>query len=79
MLTSTIGDFMYAENADMYYMYGRANGNGSAAQRIECIKRSFLIDEAVIVNLVKHVRSVSPDMMLVNEETYAVQAWKKAS
>ncbi|GFV51867.1 hypothetical protein TNCV_1322211 [Trichonephila clavipes] len=40
-----MGHFTYAENADMHYMYGRANDNSSAALRIECITRSFLIDE----------------------------------
>ncbi|GFV96518.1 hypothetical protein TNCV_1999701 [Trichonephila clavipes] len=29
-----MGDFMYAKNADMHYMYGRANGNGRAALRV---------------------------------------------
>ncbi|GFW37268.1 hypothetical protein TNCV_2632521 [Trichonephila clavipes] len=28
-----MGDIPYAENADMPYMYGRANGNGRAALR----------------------------------------------
>ncbi|GFY05144.1 hypothetical protein TNCV_3270161 [Trichonephila clavipes] len=54
--------------------------------RYEYIMCSFLIDECritesfsgYIVNFVKHVRSTSPYMMLVDEELYAVQAWKKA-
>ena len=62
-------------------MYGRVNGNGRAAY--ECITSSFLIDKCRIteffssstVNLVKKVRSISPDTKLVDE---AVQAWKKA-
>lgn len=29
-----MGDFTYAEKADMHYMYGRANGNGRAALRM---------------------------------------------
>ncbi|GFU91046.1 hypothetical protein TNCV_4923771 [Trichonephila clavipes] len=53
--------------------------------RYECITCRFLIDECwitnlfrgYIVNFVKHVRSMSPDIMLVDEELYAVQAWKK--
>ncbi|GFV09470.1 hypothetical protein TNCV_3158681 [Trichonephila clavipes] len=32
-----------------------------------------------IVIFVKHVRSTSPDMMLINQDLYAVQAWKKIS
>ncbi len=59
----------------------------TAELRYECITRSLLIDECriteffsgYIVNLVKQFRSTSPDMKLVDEELYAVQAWKKAS
>ncbi|GFT38448.1 hypothetical protein TNCV_1195771 [Trichonephila clavipes] len=48
--------------------------------RYECIMRSFLIDECritelfsgCIVNFVKHVRSTSSDMMLVDKDLYAV-------
>ncbi|GFU66128.1 hypothetical protein TNCV_2858011 [Trichonephila clavipes] len=29
-----MGDFTYAENADMHYIYGRANGNGRTALRM---------------------------------------------
>ncbi|GFU98892.1 hypothetical protein TNCV_3381381 [Trichonephila clavipes] len=58
-----------------------------AELRYECITCSFLIDEdriteffsGYITNFVKHVRSTSPDMMLVDEVLYAVQVWKKAS
>ncbi|GFV64879.1 hypothetical protein TNCV_3847441 [Trichonephila clavipes] len=54
--------------------------------RYECITRSFLINECritkcfsgYIVNFVKHVCSTSSDMMLVDEELYEVQSWKKA-
>ncbi|GFV12984.1 hypothetical protein TNCV_3175191 [Trichonephila clavipes] len=53
--------------------------------RYECITLSFLIDEYLItelfsgyiVNFVKQVRLTSPDMMLVNEELYAVQGWNE--
>ncbi|GFY17689.1 hypothetical protein TNCV_1074241 [Trichonephila clavipes] len=52
----------------------------------ECITRSFLIDECritelfrgYIVNFVKHVSSTSADMILDDEELYAIQAWRKA-
>ncbi|GFX56136.1 hypothetical protein TNCV_3062221 [Trichonephila clavipes] len=62
-----MGDFMYTENVDMRYMNGRAKGNGSAALQIECIKRSFQINECLIteffsdymVNFVKNVPSKS--------------------
>ncbi|GFX36777.1 uncharacterized protein TNCV_5036131 [Trichonephila clavipes] len=29
-----MGDFTYAENAGMHYMYGRVNGNGTAVLRM---------------------------------------------
>ncbi|GFU50239.1 uncharacterized protein TNCV_300741 [Trichonephila clavipes] len=29
-----MGGFTYSENADMHYMYGRANGNDRSAQRM---------------------------------------------
>jgi hypothetical protein len=59
----------------------------TAELRYECITRNFVIDECriieffsgYIVNLVKQVRSTSSDMKLVDEELYAVQAWKKAT
>ncbi|GFW22653.1 hypothetical protein TNCV_2764651 [Trichonephila clavipes] len=34
VLTSMMEDFTYAKKADMHYMYGRANGNDSAALRM---------------------------------------------
>ncbi|GFX80791.1 hypothetical protein TNCV_4695021 [Trichonephila clavipes] len=34
VLTSTNGDFMYAEKADLHYMYDHANGDGRAALRM---------------------------------------------
>ncbi|GFU07261.1 hypothetical protein TNCV_2655871 [Trichonephila clavipes] len=34
VLNSTMGDFTYAEDTDMCYMYGRANSNGRAALRM---------------------------------------------
>ncbi|GFV86489.1 hypothetical protein TNCV_2156821 [Trichonephila clavipes] len=54
----------------------------TAEMRYECITRSFLIDECrfteffsgYIVN-VKHVRSTSPDMMLVDQERYRSLSW----
>ncbi|GFV67056.1 hypothetical protein TNCV_357401 [Trichonephila clavipes] len=56
----------------------------AAELRYECITRSFLIDECritefysgCVVNSMKHVRSTSPSMMLVNKDLYAVQADK---
>ncbi|GFS92877.1 hypothetical protein TNCV_1162551 [Trichonephila clavipes] len=80
-----MGDFTtYAKNADMHYMYGRANGNGRAAC-YECITRSFLIDDCRITelsscfinNFVKHICSTSSDMMLVDKVLYTIQAWMK--
>ncbi|GFY05268.1 hypothetical protein TNCV_2207141 [Trichonephila clavipes] len=55
--------------------------------RNECITLSFLLEEcqitesfsAYIVNFVRPVRFTSPDMMLVDKDLHAVQAWKKAS
>ncbi|GFT03896.1 hypothetical protein TNCV_1730751 [Trichonephila clavipes] len=57
-----MGDFTYAGNADLHYMYGRENGNGRAAL-YECIAHSSQIDECriteffshYIVNFVKHI------------------------
>ncbi|GFW95496.1 uncharacterized protein TNCV_1721981 [Trichonephila clavipes] len=51
----------------------------------KCITLSFLTDECrirevfsgFVINFVKHVRFTSPDMIPVDEELYAVQAWKK--
>ncbi|GFY04733.1 hypothetical protein TNCV_419871 [Trichonephila clavipes] len=51
------------------------------------ITRCFLSNECRVteffsgytVNFVKHVRSKSPDMLLADEELYAVQAWKNRS
>ncbi|GFS88833.1 hypothetical protein TNCV_1000431 [Trichonephila clavipes] len=34
VLTFTMGDYTYAKNADILYMYDRANGNGRAALRM---------------------------------------------
>ncbi|GFW06412.1 hypothetical protein TNCV_2187471 [Trichonephila clavipes] len=57
----------------------------TAELRYECITCSFLIDECRItecfsgyINNMKRVHSTSPDMMLVDEELYAVQDWKKS-
>lgn len=66
-----MGDFTYAEKADMHYMYGRANGNGRAALRMyraEYPDRRMpdhRIFNGYIVNFVKQVRSTSTDMTLV--------------
>ncbi|GFT00692.1 hypothetical protein TNCV_3113971 [Trichonephila clavipes] len=57
-----------------------------AELRCECIRHSVLIDECriteffsdCIVNFMKNVHSILPDMMLVDNELYPVQAWKKA-
>ncbi|GFX20213.1 hypothetical protein TNCV_1437731 [Trichonephila clavipes] len=54
----------------------------TAELRYDCITLSFLIDKCriteffsgCIVNVMKRVRSTSPDMIMVNEELYAVQA-----
>ncbi|GFV66311.1 uncharacterized protein TNCV_2737251 [Trichonephila clavipes] len=63
------------------HMYGRANGNGRAALRM--YRAQFpdrrMLDAVASSTFLKRVHSMSPDMMLVNEELYAVQAWKKAS
>ncbi|GFV42042.1 hypothetical protein TNCV_1569091 [Trichonephila clavipes] len=68
----------------MHYVYGCVNSNCRAALRMyravddECRITEFFGGD--IVNFVTiHVRSTSPDMMLVYEELYPVQAWKKAS
>ncbi|GFT55276.1 hypothetical protein TNCV_4611481 [Trichonephila clavipes] len=58
-----------------------------AELRYEGIRRAFLIDECriaeffsrYIIIFVKHVLSTSPHMMLVDEDLYGVQNWKKAS
>ncbi|GFS54793.1 hypothetical protein TNCV_3575441 [Trichonephila clavipes] len=58
----------------------------TAELRNECILSRSLIDECritgffsgYIVNCVKLVRSTSPEM-LVDEELYEVQTWKKSS
>ncbi|GFW21117.1 hypothetical protein TNCV_2703551 [Trichonephila clavipes] len=84
---STMGNLTYAENAVFHYMYGRAIGNVVLAELCyECITLNFLINEyriteffgGYIVN-VKHVRFMSPVMILVDERLYTVQAGKKAS
>ncbi|GFY24402.1 hypothetical protein TNCV_1014501 [Trichonephila clavipes] len=57
----------------------------TAELHYECITRRLIIDECRIteffsgniVNCAKHVHSTSPDMMLVDEELFPVQAWKK--
>ncbi|GFX35993.1 hypothetical protein TNCV_4215151 [Trichonephila clavipes] len=70
-------DFKYAENADMHYGYGCANGNGKAALRMDHAQfpdRRMPVHSSYIVNSVKHVRSMSPDVMLVGEELHAVQS-----
>ncbi|GFX19352.1 hypothetical protein TNCV_3014911 [Trichonephila clavipes] len=76
-----MGDCTYAKNADRHHMYDRANGNGRTALRMYH-EQSMMPDHRIfsdyIVNFVKHLCSTSPDMMLVDEELYAVQAWKKA-
>ena len=61
--TSTMGDFTYAEKADMYYIYRRVNGNERAALRM--YHADFLTDECQI--LLKQVRSTSTEMKLVGE------------
>ncbi|GFV55782.1 DUF4817 domain-containing protein [Trichonephila clavipes] len=37
-----MGDFMYAERADMHYMYGTANGNNRAALRMQFPDRRIM-------------------------------------
>ncbi|GFT06200.1 hypothetical protein TNCV_1595961 [Trichonephila clavipes] len=79
-----VGDLTYAVNADMHYMCGCANGNGRAAllmyhpQFLDHRMPDHIIFHLFIVN-VRHVRSTSPDMMLVNEMLYAILTLKKAS
>ncbi|GFS76753.1 hypothetical protein TNCV_1623061 [Trichonephila clavipes] len=80
-----MGDLTYAENANMHCMYVRANGNGRAELRMYHVRfpdrrmPDHKIFSGYIVNFVKHVRSTPSDMVLVNDELFAVQAWKKAS
>ncbi|GFV19150.1 hypothetical protein TNCV_3223681 [Trichonephila clavipes] len=71
-----MGDFTYAEIADMHYMYGRANGNGRAALRRYHTQFSDprMPDYRIFQLHRIHVRSTLPDMMLVDEELYTVQA-----
>ncbi|GFS67245.1 hypothetical protein TNCV_2902531 [Trichonephila clavipes] len=73
---------MNAENADMHYMYGRANGNGRDALRMYHAQSpdQRMPDHRIFQWLHRqlHKMSTSPDMMLVDEELYTVQAWKKA-
>ncbi|GFV25061.1 hypothetical protein TNCV_885271 [Trichonephila clavipes] len=38
VLTSTVGDLTHAENADMHYIKGHADGNGRAVLRIYHVK-----------------------------------------
>ncbi|GFY18109.1 hypothetical protein TNCV_2045181 [Trichonephila clavipes] len=84
VLKSMMGGITYAENADIHYMYVSANANGKVALRMY---NSFLTDECQITeffsgsifNFVKHVCFQSPDMMLIDKELFAVQAWKKTS
>ena len=76
-----MGDYVYAEKADMHCMYGLANGSSGAALQIypsqfdECRITEFF--SRYIVSLVKEIRSTSPDVKMVDEELYPLQAWKK--
>ncbi|GFT91319.1 hypothetical protein TNCV_2169031 [Trichonephila clavipes] len=71
---STMEGLTHAENADMHYMYGRANSNGTnelgmyQAQFPDRRVPNHKIFQCYIFNFVKYVRFKSPDMMLVNEE-----------
>ncbi|GFV59879.1 hypothetical protein TNCV_4740071 [Trichonephila clavipes] len=40
VLTSTMENFTYAENADMHYMYDHANSKGKAALRMYYVQLS---------------------------------------
>ncbi|GFY21350.1 hypothetical protein TNCV_3993941 [Trichonephila clavipes] len=82
----TIGDLTYAEKAGMHFKYGRVNDDVRAALRIHQAQfpdrrmpEHTEFFSGYIVNFVKQVCSTSPDMMQVDEELYAIQAWKKAS
>ena len=83
MLTYTMGDFFYAEKANMHCIFRRANGSGTSALLNH--HAQFLIDECCIteifsfyhrifriyiIDLVKQIRSTSADMKLVCEELY---------
>ncbi|GFV90895.1 hypothetical protein TNCV_3616571 [Trichonephila clavipes] len=78
---STMGDFTYAENADMHYRYGSANGNGRADLRMHVVQffDRRMPDHRIFQRLHRQLRCTTPDMILVDEELYVVQAWKKAS
>ncbi|GFX37592.1 hypothetical protein TNCV_3201161 [Trichonephila clavipes] len=74
VLTSTVGDFTCAKNADTHYMHDCSNGNGRAVLRMYHAQfpdrrmPHHRIFSGCIVSFVKHVRSTSPDLMLVDEE-----------
>ncbi len=78
-----MGDFPYAEKADMHYMYGRANGNVRAELRM--YQAQFpdrrMPDHSFFQRLHRQLSETGSFhfMKLVDEELYAVQAWKKAS
>ncbi|GFV08464.1 hypothetical protein TNCV_2936801 [Trichonephila clavipes] len=81
-----MGDSTFAKNANIQYMYGRANGNGRSVLRIYIYYAQLhdrrMPDHRIFQRLhrqlrVKHVRSTLPNMMLVDEELYLVQASKK--
>ena len=85
MLICTMADFTCAQKADMHYMYCRANGIGRAALRMyhahfpnrrmpdhitfQPLHRQ--LSETDLLHLLRHEA--------VDEELYAVLAWKKAS
>ncbi|GFY02471.1 hypothetical protein TNCV_3503521 [Trichonephila clavipes] len=74
------GDFPHAENAGMHYIYSHVNGNSSAALRM--YRTQFpdrrMPNHRIFQWLHRPLRKTrlftSPDMMLVDEELYAVQA-----
>ncbi|GFT38865.1 retrovirus-related Pol polyprotein from transposon TNT 1-94 [Trichonephila clavipes] len=65
-----MGNFTYAGRTDTHYMYGSANGNGRAALQMYHVQFHRITEffSGYIVNFVKHVRSSSTGMMLVDEE-----------
>ncbi|GFT98781.1 hypothetical protein TNCV_3792221 [Trichonephila clavipes] len=66
-----MGDITYAENADMCYMNSHANGNSRDALRMYHVQFPDLQmpHHRIFLRLHRqHVRSTSPDMMLVYEE-----------
>ncbi|GFU11723.1 hypothetical protein TNCV_2611171 [Trichonephila clavipes] len=76
-----MGDFTLAEESDIPYMYGCANGRAALRMYHAQFPDRRIPDHRLfyIVDFVKHVRSTLLDMMLVDKKLYTFQAWKKVS